>query len=762
MRQASWNEMFASRGAAFALAPEVPSEPTGWRRLVWWEDLVTFALLSVIFLTVMASIDRAQWVDDMPALYPIAAFGLVVGALLSRLRWPEGFVHLMALVTGAAASLIQVLALLPGRWPWDRYAALEERMGAWFNEAFSGGISNDSLPFIILVVCLSWLAAYLSSWAIFRWQNAWLGLIPGGFALLMNISYLPGQFSFAFVVFLFGGALLVTRLHLMERARVWREDATPYPPLLSLSVLHATVWLALVLVGLAWLLPQANEAGPLESVWRRATAPVTERVEGLGRLFVSVNARKPVRVHNFDEALPLQGPIELPETLVLDVETETLDQPAYLRAEIYDVYARNGWTQSSGTRVPLLAGDSPPLPRGAPLEERTIRIESKGRSGDTIFTIGQPSGVDRDVTIRIGARPQDVTGVESDGRLRSGDAYESAGNVSAATEDDLRGATMRYSDWVRQRYLDLPPDFSQRVAELARLLTSDATNSYDRSQAIEEYLRTVPYALDVPETPIGQDSVEHFLFEAQRGYFDYHASAMVVMLRALGIPARVAVGYVVQERDRRAGTNEYVVSERNAFAWPEVYFNGYGWVEFNPSPNVPPISRPGAIASAPPAVDQPPLGEETSPPGLFDGLQPEDGGAGSLGSAAGGGSDRGRWVLFGVLAGVAAVFATLGGGLRYAWTRGLAGLDLPARAWEQTVRLASWGRLPPEPAQTPREYAASLQERVPGLDDVDAIAGAYVRGRFGRKPLDEAERSRLDAAWRRVRSTLLRRVLRLR
>jgi hypothetical protein len=107
------------------------------------------------------------------------------------------------------------------------------------------------------------------------------------------------------------------------------------------------------------------------------------------------------------------------------------------------------------------------------------------------------------------------------------------------------------------------------------------------------------------------------------------------------------------------------------------------------------------------------------------------------------------------------IVASMAGGLRFAWVRGLAGLEPPARLWGQTVRLASWSRMPPAETQTPREYARDLRERVTGLDDVDTLADAYVRHRFGRQQPDEAERARLEGAWRAVRTGLLRRLLRL-
>ena len=763
MRQASWDEMFAPRTEPLEQGPEVPQEPQGWRRLLWWEDLLTFGLLCGVFLTVINAITRANWVNDMPSLYPIALLGLVMAAVMARLRWPEGFIHLLALPLGAAAVLGQILFVVPGPDPVARFQTLTTRMGDWFHAAFTGGISNDSLPFIVSVVALSWLAAYLSSWAIFRWQSAWLALLPGGWALLVNISYLPGQFSFTFVVYLFGGALLVTRLHLMQRASEWRERDTPYPAFLSLSVLHATFWLALLLLGLAWLLPQANEVGALESVWRRATAPVTERVEGLSRLFISVGNKQDLLVHDFDDTLPFLGSIELSDALVLEVITEQLEQPHYLRADVYEIYTPTGWQQLPQEALALDADEITNVDEGLILRTpMTIQAVSSGRLGDVILTIGPPRRIDRESSVRIGGDRTDVISAEADGRVKEGVVYQTVGSVSVASEEALRAAGSDYPDWVLERYLGLPDDFPPRVSQLARDLTLGQLTPYDEAVAIETYVRDIEYDLNVPNAPVGTDAVEYFLFLGQRGYFDYHASAMVVMLRSVGVPSRLVVGYVLQDPQRGAETDRYRVTERDAFAWPEVYFPGLGWVEFNPSPNLPSIFRPAAgEVIDPDATDEagPDAATGTDELPLFE-LEPEGPTAGGVSQTSA--SDNNRWLLIGIVAALATGFASSAAALRYTWARGLAGLAPPARLWGQTVRLATWARLPLDSTRTPREYARSLREQVSGLDDVDLLADAYVRHRFGRWRPEGEEQARLDAAWQGVRSRLLRRLLRLR
>ena len=757
--------MFAPRRESYGITPEVPQEPDGWRRLFWWEDLLSLALLGVIYLSVIVSVDRANWVDEMPSLYLVALLGLVMGATFARLPWREPFVHLLALPIGAAAALGQILLTLPGATPWDRYWVLHERMGDWFHAAFTGGISNDELPVIVLVVPLAWLAAYLSAWAAFRWQNVWLALIPGGVVLLANISYLPGQFSFAFVVYLLGGALLVTRLHLMAQSKSWRQSDTPYPPLLSLSVLHASFWLALALVIAAWLMPTANETGALESLWRRATSPITERAEGWSRLFVAVNSPQGARVHSFDDIVPFLGSLKLPSSVALEVLADARDRPQFLRGGSYAVYTSAGWQRSFEQRLGLDTNQITDVDNN--LQDRvtvSIWLTTPGDEAETVFSIGQPRRVDKQTAVRWARVREDVTSVSFIHPLPEGAWYQSVGSVSIASEDALRAAGSRYPGWVTgvyvDGYLNLPSSLPARVGGLAARLVAGETNAYDRAEAIEAYLRTIPYDLSVPNLPRNRDAVDYFLFESQRGYFDYHASAMVVMLRSLGIPARLAVGYVLEVSED--GSENVVVTEQNAFAWPEVYFPSYGWIEFNPTPSEPVIERPrtqSAIGSQP--------GEargETTPldlAGLLDGFPEEDGSAGTA-IEANAGSDLRQWVLIGVAAGLAAVALVAAGGLRFAWVRGIGELTPAERYWEQTVRLAAWTRLPHDPAQTPRERARTLREQLPGVAGIDLLADAYVRERFGRARPNADEHARLEQAWHSVRTGLLRRVVRLR
>lgn len=769
MRQASWNEMFSSRaGEPFVLAPEMPEEPTGWRRLLWWEDWLTFLLLSVVYLSVVASIQTAGWVEDMPSLFPIAFFGLVLAALLARLPWLEGFVHLLALSLGAAAILGQLLIVATGSSPVQRFENITTRMGEWFSDAFSSGINNDSLPFIIVVVSLTWLAAYLSAWAVFRWQNAWLGLLPGGSALLVNLGVQSAGFSVAVVCYLFASALLLARLHLLQEAKAWRKGGTPYPPLLSLSVLHATFWAAFLLLGLAWILPQAQEVRPLEAAWERATEPIVGRMADLSRLFVSVRGGGgEALLLRYGNVLPFRGEINLSNEEILELLTEQFDQPLYLRGDVYQVYTPEGWLQKADQTLHLRANVDIGPEDEAQRNEVIIQVIPAGNTAKTIFTVGQPSQADRRTEARAGTNNlADIISLESQSSLSAGQAYKASGSVSTATEDELRRAGTNYPFWVRERYLDLPQELPYRVGNLARSIAANEDNPYDQATAIERYLReNYEYTFDVPDVPYGRDAVDFFLFESKQGYFDYFASAMVVMLRANGIPSRLVIGYALPDGAEGPGGERFVVTDANAFAWAEAYFPGYGWVEFNPSPapGLGPIRRPSGRS-----LDLPEPSERAASGNLdlrgLAGLFPEDDPTPGAALPTTGGAGNGRWVLLGVLLGLAATVLSIAGGVRFAWARGLSGLDQPARLWGQTQRLASWARVPVDRTQTPREFARRLRDEVPGTEPAELLAEAYVRHRYGRANVaepDEATRTRLEDAWRSVRGSLLRRLFRL-
>ncbi|MCL1948665.1 MAG: DUF3488 and transglutaminase-like domain-containing protein [Turicibacter sp.] len=139
---------------------------------------------------------------------------------------------------------------------------------------------------------------------------------------------------------------------------------------------------------------------------------------------------------------------------------------------------------------------------------------------------------------------------------------------------------------IRERYTQLPDNFPDRVGELAATVVEGAENDYARMRLLETFLAEgFEYTTSPGATPRDQDFVDHFLFDLQRGYCVHFATAFVTMARSLGMPARYVEGFLVNERPA-AGSQGFVDVRNNmAHAWGEVYFEGFGWQRFEPTPS---------------------------------------------------------------------------------------------------------------------------------------------------------------------------------
>jgi transglutaminase-like putative cysteine protease len=839
MAQTDWAELFeppqrtASAASGLWLFPR-------WllARLTAWEDWLTFLIAFLTFLGVAESVQAAEWVEDMPSLALVAFLGLLCGLLLARSSLPQVVSHPLALMAGATVVLWQVLALVPGDDWVVRWEVFYDRLSHWLEVARSGGISNDTLPFILLVVALTWLFAYLFAWSVFRWHNPWLALLPGGAALFVNFTF-SDQSSLLAVLYIGGGLLLIMRLSLTRRVQEWRRQGVSYPEFVSLSSAHLTSWAVLLLILVAWLTPAAVDARPLDDVWGYLSRPALSLSDDAIRLAGPIKAKKSLSIHDFSSVLPFRGSIKLSNRPVISVTLENgadLGDHPFLRGAVYDEYQAGGWKAVGRREATLAAADleqagvqvglySPP---GTRTLVAHIQVADATIARSLMFSVGQPLATDVETKaefaseavygIKLDEEPDrswpsrvyeaagtlrahlgagstalsdqevfdllppglvglevvrkgstvervdvamaqpvpDIALLKPAQKLRPGDTYTVMGAVAGMSADELRAARGFYPGWAGKRYFQLPEELPQRVRELANELTAGIDNPYDKAKAIEAYLRLIPVDYQMRDIPPARDAVDYFLFEAQEGYFDYHASAMVVLLRAAGVPARLAVGYLLDPSAFDSRAQRYNIREVHAYAWPEVYFSGIGWMPFNPSPDRPAIVRPGELSGGAGwwGIDSflrefPPSREGTA-------AVPSEGAPQTSAAAGQEGSYFFVLWLVGGLA-VAAGAIVLGG--RLAWERGLAGLPYCQRVWEQTLRLATWARLGPRPDQTPREYAHHLETRLASLEGLDLLAEVYGRSRFGGKPLPEDEAAQLRPIWRRVRNRLLTRIL---
>jgi hypothetical protein len=327
--------------------------------------------------------------------------------------------------------------------------------------------------------------------------------------------------------------------------------------------------------------------------------------------------------------------------------------------------------------------------------------------------------------------------------LRAEKVYSVTTLVSIADVQSLRQAGMDYPDWVRQRYLQMPGTITPQTITQAREIVQQAgaETPYDQAIAIQDFLRTFPYNESISGPPANVDPVHYFLFEQQEGYCDYYASSMVMMLRSLDIPARWVQGYANGMFDPERSA--YVVRENIAHSWPEVYFPGYGWQRFEPTP-ASYTSLPLRPASAPDlsAFEEFGLDEElfTSPALEEEEIEqeettiiPNEPQANEFAS-----TNPERWarlwqpvLIVIAIAGLLGLTAWL---LLLRWRRELQGLRPAAAAYAQIGILARWAGLPQRAHITPFEYGHELVRALPRQRTIIArIIRAYVDERYHRE-----------------------------
>jgi protein-glutamine gamma-glutamyltransferase len=166
--------------------------------------------------------------------------------------------------------------------------------------------------------------------------------------------------------------------------------------------------------------------------------------------------------------------------------------------------------------------------------------------------------------------------------------YTAISQLPSLDRAKLAAAGNEYPEAIKSTYLQLPPVLDARIPTLAQTATERGKNPYDKAAVLETFLKTkYAYTLQLTESP-GKDPLAHFLFETRAGHCEYFASAMTVMLRTQGIPAREVNGFLPGEFNELGG--DYIVRASDAHSWVEAYFPGSGWIVFDPTPDAPAIS----------------------------------------------------------------------------------------------------------------------------------------------------------------------------
>ena len=759
---------------------------------VYFQDglLLTAVLVSLLYLILATSLDAAGYVPSMALLLPVTLGALGLGFLMAYSRFDGFFALSHSMFTGLA----WILFLMSGQVTQDQIAPFiangipETQAQAyfillrwlnWVDAAFNNIASNDNYVFIFEICFLTWWLTYLGVWSIFRYGYTWRAIIPAAIVLLVNTYYAPTPILGFLVFFCLIAVLIFVRTNLAEQQLRWREQRVYFSSDVTFDFLRNGVAYAVVVVALAWLIPGFGRSMEVRAI----LAPINQRweqtTESMNRLYQGINRQTRPVSSSFGRSLSLGGPRTVGTSSIFRVASV---EGRYWRAVVYDTYTGRQWLSTGDTELALEANQDAPVGQWTERALITQTVWLMAPTSGLIFAAPDIVRVDQPVNAQVSETPVlaangdpgvEVTSARARRPLEVNDRYIVVSAQTRITQRELRAAGTDYPESIRALYLQLPENMSARVAADAAAVTELGETPYDKARMLETFLRSFEYNDDIEAPPPDRDPVEYFLYDIRTGYCDYYATSMAVMLRSLGIPARVVSGYAEGQYDPESAM--FFITERDAHTWVEVFFPGYGWIEFEPTAGETQLNRASGEETNDEALpDEGLLGEDGGPLSDTQGVNDEftgdeqpnlaDDGLTFNEAAQAIGHTWWVWTLLTPILLIAGVW--------FIWRTRVAGPqafdpDLPPVIYERLHRWAARLGLPTPPSQTPYEQAGSLAAALPeGRAPIHDITERYVRYRFSRhSPVPDtatvlADNVELQQDWRLLQPLVWRRWLR--
>jgi len=730
-----------------------------------WDYLITFSIYGLILSWVLGYDQvRGEWA---------AVVGIVGGFLLGlfyagSLQQPfvqflkVGLSFIWDWVRGQDLNQLNILQRVGARFATQSRSVIVALWG-WIVNLRSGSPTYSFLASRFLWGVAVWSISYWMGWSMRRYFKPLWGFLPVSTLVGILLTYTPGT-RYYLLVFTLGAGLAFTGLGFYEEKKSrWNQLGIPYYARVERQLTWITILVSIAVMIFAGSVPSLSIqaiSDPIQE-WRQERGGDDAFMESLG---VEFQPGPPVgrlaKVTQLPRSHLIGSGPELEENVVMVVSvpgdrndlSQLPKETRYWRAYTYDQYTGLGWTSSNTVERRYAPGqlinDSQPENTSSIVQEFRLSQKIVG----PLYTSGTPLSVNREYQAFWRTTSQDPDTDDQDLVLDdmfaaavNSDYYQVESTIPMADQETLRAATGRPPDWIQERYIDLPKGTPFRVIEFAVELTEDEPTKYDKAQKIEAYLRSFEYTLDLPSPPQEGDLVDYFLFDLKKGYCDYYATSMVVMARAVGIPARLVVGYVDGTYDPEG--RRFLVTEADAHSWPELYFSGVGWVPFEPTAQRSVIERVNKNLPVPPELQDPPE---------VDGQQ--GGLAGTIGKILGG------ILLFGFVASVVYVI----------WINPwLMQRRKPTQTMQEIFhrlyRFGRWFQLDLKRPATPYQFSGVLNQRLSQLQDqhirswiyrdvsqkLTALTEKYVALYYGPQSKDTTRVQEMVLIWKFLRWQLL-------
>jgi transglutaminase-like putative cysteine protease len=534
------------------------------------DQLVLVDEIALAIVTFAAIVGMHRLFVDGSYRGPLIAQALIAHVVVTVLRRLGVKVLPAALITAGAAVLVLTWTRFPDTVHWGLPTGQTLRQAGDDLEAAWRLFGKVRAPapvengFLAASGAAIWVLVFVADWAAFRVSATFEALLPAT-TLFVFAAALGGSGSpFAGAAVFAGAALLFVLLHRtsnQERTSRWAGEHHSQGRWSLLGTGAALIAAAVVAGLIAGPKLPGAEAEPVVA-WR------------------DINRDKPTRVVT-SPLVQLQTKIlDQPDVELFSVESE---QPSYWRLTSLDQFDGQIWRQSYST-----SDADGKLPQAIDSAARTDTVEQTFQIL-RLASVWLPAAYEP-VAVDTGADPADYDEqsstlmVDRDVSDSDGYSYKVTSALPLWSAAELRAASTDVPKPIEDVYTDLPGDFPDRVTQLADDVTADAATPYDKAVALQDYLRGPDFTYNINVGPgHSEDALQHFLFESREGYCEQFAGSYAVMARAIGLPARVAVGFTWGVRDRFE-PDLYRVRGNHAHAWPEVYIGEYGWVPMEPTP----------------------------------------------------------------------------------------------------------------------------------------------------------------------------------
>ncbi len=758
-------------------------------RTRFW-DFPSVLLTFLLLLTAALRLTVTNWTPRLDATILSVLAGIALGLALGWSRFRSPAIVTFSLLYTAIFIPFWLARVLYDNTPWlERMAFLISRLFQVLQTFLAGEPVEDVIFFQLSFILLFWLLALFSGYALTGFASFAGAVIPAGLALLLIQLFDPqrSQSMLLMAIYTFLTLLLLGRMNYARRLASWKTWRLLLTGEAPADINFTVSVVAFVLVLSAWLIPVQTPGIPLFRRWWEEISEHWQKNADIKNLTAGLENQTGKQVNLFyGNSLALGQKAPTSQTILFRIETNGLSRQRryYWRVRSYDVYTSAGW-QTSPFEQRYLSESSRPidLPDSTgPTTDFEFHVEAEAIGA--LVTPPRPVWVDEPVTLSYFSvgKAQEPIFFEARNPILPGETYVVHAVLLEPTEKQLRLAGTEYPAWVTAHYLQLPENLPPAIPELARQITSSAETPYDKAEAITAYLRNhITYTTTVPPAPAGRDLLAWFLFDHQAGFCNYYATAEVVMLRSVGIPARLAVGFAEGSFIPPAW---YTVRQSDAHAWPEVYFPGIGWVEFEPTTSQLPLDRPSG-EDAPPLE---PSNQPTVTPRRNEGeelLQPEE--LHNSGTADNRSSDASSnsldvlltFFLVTVLISSLLAWAYISGTIEKGYNRLRRAFDLPApvlarnwlkknslpvplwlerQAWlagltpleQDFMSIYRYLRPPSAPVLTPAEAARLLTQQIPeAADEIASLLSEYHATIYGNVPGNPARSQTARRALRR-------------